>query len=130
MREGLGNAGTVNVLDGMDLRLWEEPLPPILGVVARKGFRMKYAAIALAMSATAAAAECFPTPQVYEVIGGGQFQEYRMGAGMTPDMQVWLELWVNPETGTFTMLATLPNGQSCVIASGDGWQEFTAPGNL
>lgn len=90
---------------------------------------MKLAALALALSASMASAECFPTEQVYEVIGG-QFDEYRTGAGMTSDMAAWLELWVNPETGTFTMMATLPNGQSCLLATGEGWQLFHAPGDL
>lgn len=90
---------------------------------------MKLAALALALSASMASAECFPTPNVYEVIGG-QFKEYRTGAGMTSDMSAWIEVWVNPETGSFTVMATLPNGQSCLIATGEGWNEFEGPPNL
>lgn len=90
---------------------------------------MKYAALALMLSAGMASAECFPTPEVYEVIGG-QFKEYRTGAGMTPDMSAWIEVWINRETGSFTVMATLPNGQSCIIATGEGWNVFEAPPQL
>lgn len=90
---------------------------------------MKYAALALVLSAGAASAECFPTQNVYAVIGG-EFKEYRSGAGMTPDMSAWVELWINPETGSFTLMATLPSGQSCIIATGEAWNEFEAPPQL
>jgi len=33
-----------------------------------------------------------------------------------------LEILLNPETGTWTVLRSLPNGVSCFVAVGDNWE--------
>ena len=42
-----------------------------------------------------------------------------------------LELYASPETGTWTILVPLPNGLSCLVASGEAWErvaEVLTPG--
>ena len=33
-----------------------------------------------------------------------------------------IEIWTSAKTGSFTVLAISPNGQSCMIASGNNFQ--------
>jgi len=33
-----------------------------------------------------------------------------------------IEVWASPETGTFTVMRTDAAGQSCILATGTGWQ--------
>ena len=33
-----------------------------------------------------------------------------------------VEVWTSKDTGTWTILMTRPNGTSCLMASGEGWQ--------
>ncbi|MFQ5438085.1 MAG: hypothetical protein ACE5DK_04550 [Paracoccaceae bacterium] len=33
-----------------------------------------------------------------------------------------LEIWTSPQSGTWTMLLTRPDGVSCVVGSGTAWQ--------
>lgn len=41
-----------------------------------------------------------------------------------------MELFLNPATGTWTVIATLPNGSACLLASGNNWKmsAVEAPG--
>jgi hypothetical protein len=38
-----------------------------------------------------------------------------------------VEMWANPETGTWTMLVTGPDGVSCIIADGFAWDRVDEP---
>jgi hypothetical protein len=51
------------------------------------------------------------------------FREMAHGAGLQGATRL-VELWISPETGTFTVLLSHPNGISCVLASGIGWETF------
>ncbi len=37
--------------------------------------------------------------------------------------QVLMEIWASPETGTFTVLLTKPDGAACIVAAGTDWFE-------
>jgi hypothetical protein len=54
-----------------------------------------------------------------------QFKEEPTGLGMTGNGQV-VEL-LTSEAGSWTLLLTFPNGQSCLIASGHGWESRAKP---
>jgi len=54
------------------------------------------------------------------------FGETRQSIGLTPGGQA-LEVFAHPETGTWTILLTLPNGTSCIMASGHAYQAIKAP---
>lgn len=38
------------------------------------------------------------------------------GSGLT-------EVWANRETGTFTVTFVAPDGTTCIVASGEGWED-------
>ncbi len=40
---------------------------------------------------------------------------------------VVLEIWVNEDTDTFTVLMTYPTGTACMVAAGENYSDFAAP---
>lgn len=51
------------------------------------------------------------------------FDETLTAFGLTPDGKV-VEVHVSPESGSWTMLISFPDGMSCVSAFGSGWQQL------
>lgn len=49
------------------------------------------------------------------------FGEAQTGLGLVSTARV-LEVWSSEETGTWTILMTEPNGQSCMVAAGEAWK--------
>ena len=52
-----------------------------------------------------------------------KYGESRQNVGLTPSGQV-LETYAHLETGTWTVLLSLPNGKSCLMVSGSNYQSF------
>lgn len=52
------------------------------------------------------------------------YQEVPAGRGLQArdESQALIEVWASRETGTFTVMQTLPNGVACVLATGTNWQ--------
>lgn len=50
------------------------------------------------------------------------FGELQKGAGVVSDRRV-LELWQSTETGSWTLLMTQTDGQTCIIAAGNHWRD-------
>ena len=63
---------------------------------------------------------------------GDKYGEVRRGGGLTGSTAIF-EIWASEATGTWTILKTTPDGSSCIMAVGDGWQddagELTAAGS-
>ena len=79
------------------------------------------AGLAVAFSSPALAAPpCAPRDLVVENLGK-VFGEVLTAAGVT-SAGALVELHTNPGKGTWTLIFSKPNGQSCPLASGDGWQ--------
>ena len=55
-----------------------------------------------------------------------KYGEELFGAGLTHTRGL-LEVYVSPETGTWTILMSFPNGQSCLLQAGEYWEEGTSP---
>jgi hypothetical protein len=53
-----------------------------------------------------------------------QFGETRRGMGLAGQSAV-VELFASAETGTWTVTATLADGTTCLVASGQGWEPVT-----
>jgi len=51
------------------------------------------------------------------------YGEARTGAGLSEGNSGMIEIFASEETGTWTILLTRPDGQSCLVAAGDSWQE-------
>ena len=65
---------------------------------------------------------CAPRSIVVEELKTG-YGEGPAGFGIQTSGQL-IEIWAAPETGTWTVLMSLPNGSACVIASGTDWQHL------
>lgn len=50
------------------------------------------------------------------------FGELQKGAGIVSDRRV-MELWQSTETGSWTLLMTQTDGQTCIIAAGNHWRD-------
>jgi hypothetical protein len=50
------------------------------------------------------------------------YGESMSGRGLQSETRM-IELWRSPDTGTWTVLMILPNGITCVVASGTDWQD-------
>jgi hypothetical protein len=53
---------------------------------------------------------------------GEKYGEVRRGGGLAGATAIF-EIWASEATGTWTILKSMPNGQSCVMAVGEGWQD-------
>ena len=53
------------------------------------------------------------------------YQESRSGLGLASNGAV-VELYT-AKTGTWTMLMTAPDGRTCVMGSGEGWEQTQRP---
>ncbi len=51
-----------------------------------------------------------------------RYGESRSGGGLTHTNGM-LEIYTSEETGTWTILITLPSGQSCLVAAGEFWED-------
>lgn len=60
------------------------------------------------------------TTQLHELYG-----ERRIGYGLAANGSV-VELFASPD-GSFTLVATLPHGESCLVASGRSWEPPPPP---
>ncbi|MXU64913.1 hypothetical protein [Oceanomicrobium pacificus] len=54
-----------------------------------------------------------------------RFGEVHAHSGLTGPGAL-LEIWTSPETGSFTVLMTRPNGSTCVMTTGEHWLDRAA----
>lgn len=73
----------------------------------------------------ALAAPCAPRDQVVARLATG-FDESRRAAGLTGSAEQlqMIEIFASA-AGSWTIVVTLPDGRSCLLASGQNWQEDT-----
>lgn len=71
--------------------------------------------------------ECIGTADAYASLTQN-YGEERLYTAMRPDGTV-IEMWGNKSTGTWSMFITLPNGISCSVGSGTGFETFAAKPN-
>jgi hypothetical protein len=71
-------------------------------------------------NAHAQTAQCGPRSDVLSVLAT-KYGEARRGIGIAGQNAV-MELFVNPSTGTWTIIATSPDGKTCLIASGRNFE--------
>lgn len=86
--------------------------------------RYAYLAIGTVLAALATPAQaqrampCNQRKQIVTVLAQ-KFEEVEVGAGITPGGQL-LEVFASPN-GSWTLLLSLPTGQSCMMATGEDW---------
>ena len=69
----------------------------------------------------AQAQNCAPRGIVVERLSA-QFGETRRGIGLGGQNRV-LEVFASAESGSWTVTVTLPDGMTCLIASGQDWED-------
>ena len=76
----------------------------------------------LAVTSTAAHANCALRDVVVEKLQN-KYAEQLTAGGLhsSQSKTAMVEVWASPETGTFTVMLTRPNGISCIMASGTDW---------
>ena len=63
---------------------------------------------------------CGQRPMVVEMLTG-KYGETRRGMGMAANNTV-MEIYASTETGTWTITITLPDGMTCLVGSGQGFE--------
>jgi hypothetical protein len=77
--------------------------------------------LAMMMAAPAAqAAQCAPRDQVVKLLAD-RYGETRQGMGMAANNTV-MEIYASAATGTWTITVSDAGGQTCLVASGEGYQ--------
>ena len=79
------------------------------------------ATLTLAAQPAAAAPRCGPRAEVLEMLAE-RYEETRRGIGISGPTQV-LEVFAST-TGTWTVLVTDPDGNTCLVASGQSWEDL------
>lgn len=71
---------------------------------------------------TAWATPCAPRPEVIDQLAENH-AEAPVGIGLASNGGL-LELLTNESGATWTLIITMPNGQSCMVAAGEDWQSL------
>lgn len=88
---------------------------------------MKALALAAFIAAPAAAQTvCLDRVDILQTLSEDYREGPRLGA-LGGDLVI--EFFANEETGTWTLIATGPDGTACIVAVGEGFQ-IIAPGDL
>ncbi len=81
---------------------------------------MGFAAQALQSQTQTQPQNCGQRPMVVEMLTG-KYGETRRGMGMAANNTV-MEIYASTETGTWTITITLPDGMTCLVGSGQGFE--------
>lgn len=73
----------------------------------------------LACPASAQGAKCLPRTVLVEDLRN-KYNERLSGGGLQNPQQL-LEVWVSPESGSFTVFITRVDGLACIMATGKHW---------
>ena len=84
---------------------------------------MERTLLAFALLASAAQAEprpCAAHDKIAEALAS-QYGEEAHAMGLAQDDTV-MELYASPQTGTWTLAVTMPNGMTCLVATGKNFE--------
>jgi hypothetical protein len=76
----------------------------------------------------AGAVECGRHENVIKLLAD-RYSERRTAMGIMSNKGI-MELWVSEGSGTWTMLLTLPNGVSCILAAGEAFEDLPSTASL
>ena len=90
---------------------------------------LKYVALAAGLllsfpSFAQDSSQCGPRDEILKELGD-RYHEAPSAVGLTGDGKVLVELLVAADGATWTLLASKPNGVSCVIGDGTDWTSVT-----
>lgn len=84
--------------------------------------------IAALIAGQASAQSCIGYPDAAELLAG-KHKESVAVRGLD-HRGAMLEFWVNPSTGSWTLIAVTPQGMACPVASGNGAETYPAKPNV
>ena len=84
-----------------------------------------FGALILLTQAAEAAPQCGPRAAVLEQLAD-RYGESRRSMGIAANNMV-MELFANSESQSWTITVTTPQGQTCLVASGTGFEALTDP---
>jgi len=76
-----------------------------------------------AQTAPPSAPQCALRPQVIEILAR-KYGETRRSIGIAANNTV-MEVFASTDTGTWTIAVTLPDGLTCLMASGQGYESLS-----
>ncbi len=79
-----------------------------------------FAGVVLATEIVRANPQCGPREMVLQTLAD-RYGETRRSLGLAGSTQV-MELFASDDTGTWTITLTMPDGVTCMVASGQGYQ--------
>lgn len=79
-----------------------------------------FGGLILATEASHAAPQCAPRDAVISLLSG-KYGETRRGIGLAGNQAV-MEVFAAATTGTWTITVTLPDGTTCLVATGEGFE--------
>jgi hypothetical protein len=79
-----------------------------------------FAGLILATHAGWADTQCGPRDKIVAVLAKS-YGEARTGIGLNGEDRV-MEVFVNARTGTWTITVTLPDGETCLVATGEHFE--------
>ncbi len=82
-----------------------------------------FAGLILATQAGWAAGQCAPRAGVLAALSQ-KYGETRRGIGMAGDAQL-MELFASAATGSWTITVTLPDGTTCLVATGQAFEALS-----
>lgn len=82
---------------------------------------ISFALLALSWPAAAQGRNCGPRGDVVERLST-YFGETRRAIGLAQQNRM-MEVFASDITGTWTIMVTLPDGRSCLLASGQSWED-------
>lgn len=81
--------------------------------------------IATAGAQTAEPQVCAPRAEIVNHLGGA-YHEKTVAVGIADNGTAVFEILTSAEGATWTLLYSLPNGTSCLVATGQDWQTVPA----
>lgn len=90
-----------------------------------KSLLIALVALLFATNANAQQRNCGPRAAVIERLAEG-FGESRQSIGIAAQGRV-VEVFASEETGTWSITVTLPNGMTCLVASGEAYETLDEP---
>ena len=69
---------------------------------------------------------CAPYLSVVQRITGPRYKEVKIASGLSGANKA--EVFVNPNTGSFTFVVRVPNGLGCILGGGTNWKFHKLPG--
>ena len=93
--------------------------------------RIAYSVLAFSLLSSVSLAACGPRAQILKALKGGKYAERIFATGVSESGVHIFEFFLNAETGTFTVLATVViskseegkiAGRSCIVAGGNQFE--------